>query len=158
MPFKIFIHGLESSNRGAKALFFKERYPDMVIPDFRGDLPDRMRALESILEGKSDIRLVGSSFGGLMATLFTFQNESKVDRLILLAPAIHMLEEGSHKQGHVFVPVTIYHGTRDEIIPLEGVEKAAKRLFLNLSFNSVEDDHYLHRTFKALDWDRLLLQ
>ncbi|MBW2000420.1 MAG: alpha/beta hydrolase, partial [Deltaproteobacteria bacterium] len=149
---------LESSNRGTKALFFKERYPDMVIPNFRGDLPDRMKALGSILKGKSDIRLVGSSFGGLMATLFTLQNESRVDRLILLAPAIHLLEEGSHKQGHVSVPVTIYHGTGDEVIPLEEVENAAKRLFLNLSFNRVEDDHYLHRTFKALDWDRLLLQ
>jgi hypothetical protein len=27
---------------------------------------------------------------------------------------------------------------------------------MNLKFNAVEDDHFLHNTFATLDWDRLL--
>jgi hypothetical protein len=32
----------------------------------------------------------------------------------------------------------------------------APKLFTRLSFNVVDDDHFLHRTFKSLDWDALL--
>ena len=87
MSFKIFIHGLESSNKGTKSVFFKERFPEMIIPHFTGDLQERMGNLDEILEDKSGIRLVGSSFGGLMAAIFAMENEPRVDKLILLAPA-----------------------------------------------------------------------
>ena len=70
MSVRIFIHGLESSNQGTKSIYFRERYPDMIIPHFTGDLKERLDKLGEILSGKSDIRLVGSSFGGLMASLF----------------------------------------------------------------------------------------
>lgn len=157
MPLKMFIHGLESSNRGTKALFFKKKYPDMAIPNFKGDLPERMKKLESVLSGKSGITLVGSSFGGLMATLYTLANESRVDKVILLAPAIHLLDRTLKEIRHIAVPATIYHGTDDEVIPLQRVEEAAKNIFSNLTFNRVEDDHSLHRTFEAINWDQLLL-
>jgi homoserine acetyltransferase len=55
----------------------------MIIPHFTGDLQKRMDTLKGVLRGKSRIRLVGSSFGGLMATIFTLENESMVERLIL---------------------------------------------------------------------------
>ena len=45
----------------------------------------------TILSGKADIKLVGSSFGGLMATLFTMENNPRVDKMILLAPAINLI-------------------------------------------------------------------
>jgi predicted esterase len=54
------------------------------------------------------------------------------------------------------MPVAIYHGTQDPVIPLSEVQSVAPKLFLNLSFNVVDDDHYLHRTFKTLDWEALL--
>ena len=28
---RVFIHGLESSSRGTKGVFFRDRYPDMII-------------------------------------------------------------------------------------------------------------------------------
>lgn len=156
MSFKIFIHGLESSNQGTKSIFFRERYPDMIIPNFTGSLEKRMEKLNEILSERSDIRLVGSSFGGLMGSIFTMENESRVERLILLAPAINMMGFAEYGGKSISVPVYVYHGKDDEVIPLKDVEQVAKKTFQNLSFNSMDDDHSLHKTFKSIDWDRLL--
>ena len=156
MPCKIFIHGLKSSNEGTKSIFFRQHYPEMIIPYFAGDLPERMEKLRNILAGQTGIRLVGSSFGGLMGTMFTLENESRVERLVLLAPAINLLSEIDHIPKKISVPVWLYHGNEDDVIPLIEVEAAAKKLFSNISFYKVEDDHFLHRTFKTIDWDTLL--
>lgn len=156
MPFRIFVHGLKSSNKGTKSVFFKQKYPDMAVPNFRGNLPERMGKLEEILSGKTGIRLVGSSFGGLMGTIFAMENEPKVEKLVLLAPAINLMEKIDQYQKEISVPVWIYHGRDDEVIPLNKVETVARNIFRNLSFQKVEDDHFLHRTFKTIDWDGLL--
>ena len=153
---RIFIHGLESSNKGTKAVFFREKYPDMIIPTFTGNLPERMEKLNRILSDKSGIRIVGSSFGGLMASLFSMENGSQVKRMILLAPAINMIGATPQKKRTVMVPVRIYHGRDDTVIPLKEVDVIANKIFSDLSFNVVEDDHFLHKTFKTLDWDTLL--
>lgn len=154
---KIFVHGLESSNQGTKSLFFREYYPDMIIPHFTGNLRERMVTLEEVLSNRSGIRFVGSSFGGLMASIFTVQYEARVDRLILLAPAINMMPEESRAKRKISVPVHIYHGTYDEVIPLKDVEREAEGLFHNLTFHVVDDDHFLHNTFRTIDWDKHLL-
>jgi predicted esterase len=156
MSVKIFLHGLESSNKGIKSIFFRERYPDMIIPNFTGALQLRMEKLNRLLSGKTNIRLVGSSFGGLMATLFAMENESGVEKMTLLAPAINLLHFAPHEYKKLSVPVCIYHGSGDDVIPLAEVEPVAKEVFSNLSFNVVEDDHFLHKTFKSIDWDNLL--
>jgi predicted esterase len=156
MPVRIFIHGLESSNRGTKGAYFREQYPDMLVPHFEGNLEERMKTLRELLSGKSGIRLVGSSFGGMMGTIYAFENASSLTRLILLAPAIHMLEERMLKSGAVSIPTWIYHGTNDSVIPLASVDQVAKTIFTNLTFHRVDDDHFLHKTFKALRWDELL--
>ena len=156
MPLRIFLHGLESSNQGTKSVFFKEKYPDMIIPNFTGSLRERMGKLEKILSNTSGIRLVGSSFGGLMATIFTMENEPRVERLILLAPALNLLWFSHCQLKPISVPVCIYHGKDDEVIPLSAVEYMADRYFHNPSFHKVDDDHFLHNTFKNIDWDDLL--
>ena len=156
MSVKIFIHGLESSNQGTKSIYFRERYPDMIIPNFPGSLEERMEKLREILSGKSGIRLVGSSFGGLMASIFAMENEHLVERLILLAPAINLMEFTDYHKKSISVPVLIYHGRNDEVIPLDKVKKVAEISFLNLSLHIMADDHSLHGTFKTLDWDRIL--
>ena len=200
MSFRIFIHGLESSNQGTKSVFFREKYPDMLIPYFTGPLDERMRDLRGVLIRKRGVILVGSSFGGLMATIFAVENEERVDRLILLAPAINLVEFADyvkkpecpdlprrdewpcgfgsdrppnangffhrrspvlphgvlHGSKSISVPVWIYHGRSDEVIPLNDVERVGRSVFRDLSFHAVEDDHYLHKTFRRLDWDRLL--
>jgi len=156
LSFRIFIHGLESSNQGTKSVFFREKYPDMAIPYFTGPLDERMRSLRSVLFQKTGIILVGSSFGGLMATIFAMENEERVERMILLAPGINLVEFVHYRSKTLSVPVWIYHGRSDEVIPLNDVERVARSVFHDLSFHVVEDDHYLHKTFKTLDWDRLL--
>ena len=156
MIHRIFIHGLESSNQGTKAVFFRDKYPDMILPTFEGPLQTRMERLKQILLGKSEIRIVGSSFGGLMGTLYAMENEAHVKQMILLAPAIHMIEFTPGKRKRVALPVSIYHGTADTVIPLSKVQRVATEFFTDLSFNVVDDDHYLHKTFKTQDWDTLL--
>jgi pimeloyl-ACP methyl ester carboxylesterase len=155
LSLRIFIHGLDSSNQGTKSVFFKEKYPDMVIPYFTGSLDERMKSLRSALFQKRALSW-GSSFGGLMAAIFAMENEERVDRMILLAPAINLVEFADYRSKTLSVPVWIYHGSADEVIPLNEVEKVAKSVFHHLSFHVVEDDHYLSQTFKTLDWDRLL--
>jgi pimeloyl-ACP methyl ester carboxylesterase len=153
---KIFIHGLESSNQGAKAIYFRERFPEMLIPYFSGDLRQRMDALYEILKINRDITLIGSSFGGLMASLFAMGDEERVDRLILLAPALNFMESSGFHQREISVPVLIYHGEQDEVIPIQAVEKATEKYFRNFTFNRVQDDHFLHKTFQTIDWKTLL--
>ncbi|MGD2125184.1 MAG: YqiA/YcfP family alpha/beta fold hydrolase [Desulfobacteraceae bacterium] len=156
MAVRIFLHGLESSNQGTKAVFFRERHPDMILPNFTGPLEERMEKLNGILSEKTGIILVGSSFGGLMASIFAMENEPRVDRLVLLAPAINLMDSTEYSEQRISVPVWIYHGKEDEVIPLKDVEKVANKVFSNLSFEVVDDDHFLHKTFKNLDWDSLL--
>ena len=152
----MFIHGLESSNQGTKAVFFREKYPDMVIPHFTGPLPQRMEKLHSILSDQREIILVGSSFGGLMASIYAMEKGERVRKLILLAPAIHLMEFTSHQEKRLTLPVWIYHGRQDTVTSLEEVEDVAKKVFEDLRFHAVDDDHYLHKTFRKIPWDQLL--
>ncbi len=153
---RIFIHGLESSNKGTKSVFFREKFSDMIIPTFVGTLPERLSALDRFLAHKSGIRIVGSSFGGLMGALFAMNNEERVHRLILLAPAIHMIHLAPGTVRRISTPVHVYHGTEDAVIPLDDVRKAAVKYFETLTFHEVADDHFLHGTFKTIPWDTLL--
>ena len=130
----------------------------MIVPNFSGNLPERMEKLGGILSGKTGIRLVGSSFGGLMGTIFTLENEPRVEKLVLLAPAIHLMPELDYGKKKISVPVFIYHGYDDEVIPLNKVEDVATNMFTNLSLQKVDDDHFLHRTFKNIDWEDLLIR
>jgi pimeloyl-ACP methyl ester carboxylesterase len=142
VPVRIFIHGLESSNQGTKGVFFKEKFPDMIIPNFPGSLQERMEKLRGILAGKSGIRMVGSSFGGLMAAMFAAEHENRVEKLILLAPALNLMEFSDYHEKKIAVPVWMYHGRDDEVIPLEAVEGIAKKIFQNLTFHAMDDDHW----------------
>ena len=153
---RIFIHGLESNNQGTKAVYFRKNFPGMLTPNFPGSLDERMTTLRALLSGKREVILVGSSFGGLMASIFTMENEPGVKRLILLAPAINLMEFSPYRDRRIQVPVHIYHGRQDEVIPLEEVRIVASRVFPDLTFNAVDDDHYLHKTFEKIEWDSLL--
>lgn len=157
MVTRIFIHGLDSSNQGTKSRFFRETYPDMIIPNFDGPLQERMEKLDRVLSNHSRIRMVGSSLGGLMATLFAMDHPLEVERIALLAPALHMLEFVPEKKDKtVSAPAWIFHGTADALIPPALVAPIARRIFLDLHFREVEDDHMLHRIFRDIPWDAIL--
>ncbi|MEJ2109212.1 MAG: alpha/beta fold hydrolase [Acidobacteriota bacterium] len=153
---RIFIHGLESSGSGTKGSFFHQRYPGMIVEDYTGSFEQRMNQLQEILDGKNNLIMVGSSFGGLMAAVYACLQPENVQKLILLAPALHLDAYKPYHDKKLKIPTTIYHGLQDDVVPLQTVKALSENIYLNLSFNTVQDDHVLHRTFPALDWDALL--
>ncbi|HTY63782.1 MAG TPA: alpha/beta fold hydrolase [Acidobacteriota bacterium] len=155
-PTLVFIHGLESSGWGTKGIFFRERYPGMIIEDFEGPFEQRMEKLEGLLAEKNNLILVGSSYGGLMAAVYACLHEPRVRKLILLAPALHLEPFDPYLDTILQVPIVIFHGLQDDVVPLDAVKTIARRSFANHTFTALDDDHPLHRTFATLDWDTLL--
>ncbi len=153
---RVFIHGLESSSQGVKGVFFRQRYPDMMIEDFHGSLKERMEKLNRLLGGMDDLILVGSSYGGLMAAIYACENELRVKKLILLAPALHIVDLAPCLSRKVQIPVSLFHGIHDDVVPPETVQAIARRIFACLDHHLVDDDHSLHITFPLMDWKALL--
>ena len=148
----IFIHGLEGSSQGVKARLLRESYPDILIPDFRGSLDERMVTLYTLLGDAPGWVMIGSSFGGLMAALFACQRPEQVDKLVLLAPALIWPDFANSPPDPISVPVLLYHGRQDDLIPLEAVRTLAEQVFLDLDMCVVDDDHGLYKTAHAIDW------
>lgn len=153
---RVFIHGLESSSQGTKGVYFRERYPDMIIEDFEGPLGQRMEKLNGLLEGRKDLVLVGSSFGGLMAAIYACQNESRVRKVVLLAPALHVPDFSRYLDRRLKIPVLLVHGKNDDVVPPDIVKAIAEKVFENLEYRLVDDDHSLHESFPLMDWEALL--
>jgi len=154
----VFIHGLESTSQGTKGQFFRQFFPQMIIEDYTGDFATRMRKLSGLLSGSADLILVGSSFGGLMATQYAIENEDRVKKMILLAPALNLPEFRPHGHTKLHLPVIIYHGTDDNIVDPYTVKTIALKYFSNLEHNFVDDDHSLHKTFPLINWKKLLIE
>jgi pimeloyl-ACP methyl ester carboxylesterase len=152
----IFIHGMVSSGQGFKARLLRRQFPHILTPDFDGSLEGRMAQLLPILSDQPDWTIIGSSFGGLMGALFTCQHPGQVRKLILLAPALIWPDFADALPPSVSMPTVIYHGRGDTVIPLEAVRPLAERVFLNLDFREVDDDHRLQATVQAIDWPALL--
>jgi predicted esterase YcpF (UPF0227 family) len=152
----LFIHGLWGSSQGVKATLLREIFPDILTPDLRGELHERMGELGVILGKKTGWTIIGSSLGGLMAAMFTCQNPDQVTKLILFAPALIWPDFVNSLPDPVSVPTVIFHGNQDNIVPLQQVKEIAGRVFLNLTFNVVDDDHGLYKTVHAIDWHTLL--
>jgi predicted esterase len=153
----IYLHGSESDSNSGKARLFREWFPGMLTPDFTGSFAERMTQLHTILADKMDWTLIGSSYGGLMGTIFTLDHETQVRKLILLAPALTLdpLASLSNPQP-VSVPTSLIHGTLDTVVPLEPVRVIAQKLFTNLTYYIVEDNHRLQKSVHELDWKTIL--
>lgn len=155
MVTRAFIHGLESTAQGTKGRFFCKNFPQMIIENYTGDFAERMRKLRSLLDDKTDLIIVGSSYGGLMAVQYAIENERRVKKLVLLAPALSLAEFTPPSRA-LNVPVVLYHGSEDDIVDPEKVKDIAFRYFTALEYHLVPDDHVLHKTFPLLDWKKLL--
>ncbi len=153
---KIFIHGLISSGHGFKANLLRDIFPDILTPDFPGDLAQRMTKLEVILAQGEDHILIGSSFGGLMAAIYACNHPRRVQKIILLAPALPYHEFAAAPPAPCDVPAIVFHGIRDTIVPLAPTRTLAEQVFTHLVFNVVDDDHMLHETVQHLDWRQLV--
>jgi pimeloyl-ACP methyl ester carboxylesterase len=152
----VFIHGLEGTSQGTKATLLRSLFPDMLTPDFRGTLEERMAELYPVLGDQDVWTLVGSSFGGLMAALFACERPAQVRKLVLMAPALILPQFAASPPAAVDIPTVVYHGRQDQIVPLEPTRKLAQQVFRNLTFNEVDDEHGLYKTVFEIDWPMML--
>jgi pimeloyl-ACP methyl ester carboxylesterase len=103
-----YLHGFASSAQSTKARYFQERLTDLgqplVCPDFNG--PEfrtltMTRMLDQLGEalsrsGEAPATLIGSSLGGTLAVLAAERFGARVDRLVLMAPAVMFAKPGHH--------------------------------------------------------------
>lgn len=153
----IFLHGLASSSQAYKAGLIQKSFPELIVPDFTGSLWERMDQLYPILGDKQGWIIIGSSFGGLMGAIFTCDHPEQVRKLVLLAPALMLPEFIPYQERKpVSVPTHLIHGTQDTIVPLEKVREIATKVFKNLKFEIVDDNHGLHKSAGNMDWKSVL--
>jgi uncharacterized protein len=103
-----YLHGFASGAGSTKARYFGERLadlkpglvcPDFNIPDFRTLTMTRMLdQLDAELArgGAAPATLIGSSLGGTLAVLAAERFGARVDRLVLMAPAVMFAKPGHH--------------------------------------------------------------
>ena len=152
----IFIHGSDSNSQTYKAALLRDLFPGMLVPDFTGDLTARMDQLGGILGEQTGWTIVGSSLGGLMAALFAAWHPDQVRKLVLLAPALILPEFAKNPPQPIAIPTIIVQGIKDELIPLKPARELAERVFTDLTYMVVHDDHRLHETAQELDWKEIL--
>lgn len=153
----VFIHGSGGDkSQTYKARLLRGLVPGIITPDFDGDIPTRMTQLKAILGDQTGLTLIGSSLGGLMAALFAYQAPLQVRKLILLAPAVSLIEFVEIPPASIAIPTIIIQGTQDELIRLPAARVLAEKVFTHLTYQVVDDDHRLHRTAKEIDWKSLL--
>lgn len=152
----IFIHGLDSSSNSTKANWFRQNFPEVLLPDFNGSFSERFEKLHCITAGHEDLIMIGSSFGGLMAAAFALERPCQVKRLVLLAPALNTPEFARYPSSACSVPALIFLGRRDTVCPPVEVLPAACHRFTNLAIHQADEDHRLHRTFASIDWEAML--
>ena len=104
----VYLHGFASSPRSTKVGYFSDRLrergetlvcPDFNAPSFRTLTVTRMLAqLEGHVAqaGSAPVVLIGSSLGGTLAILAAARFGARVERLVLLAPAVMFAKPGHH--------------------------------------------------------------
>ncbi len=152
----IYLHGSDSNSQTYKAVLVRKIYPNLIAPDFTGTLDERMQQLYPIIGSASNWTLIGSSYGGLMAALFSSRFPEQVRKQILLAPALMLPEFAENLPAPINVPTIVIHGRQDEIVPIAKVKPLAEKVFRNLDYRLVDDDHRLHQTADKLDWKSLI--
>jgi len=138
----VYLHGFTSSPSSTKVRYFTERLrahgvtlvcPDLNEPDFRTLTMTRMLdQLEQQLPppaGGSPVVLMGSSLGGTLAILAAARAPSRVDRLVLLAPAVMFAKPGHH------------------LLPPERIEEWRRRGSLPFFHYGANEDRELDYTF-----------
>ena len=103
----IYLHGFASGPRSRKAQAFQSalaardiemEIPDLAMGDFEHlTISGQLRVIEELLDG-APCRLVGSSMGGYLASLYA-DSHPEVERLVLLAPAFGFVARWREMQG-----------------------------------------------------------
>jgi uncharacterized protein len=103
----LYLHGFASSPNSTKAAYFADRLrdrgialesPDFNAPDFSTMTMTRMldQLGVAIARAKEPATLIGSSLGGTLAILAAARFGARIDRLVLLAPAVMFAKPGHH--------------------------------------------------------------
>ena len=137
----VFIHGLEGTPQGKKPMFLREHFDTIAPAMDTSDLPAAiLTQAKALVEANPDV-VVGSSFGGAIAVALLEQGIWR-GPTVLLAPAAQRLSIRNTLPNNV--AVTIVHGTRDDIIPLEDSRALANTGTPSLvQLIEVDDDHRL---------------
>lgn len=92
-----------------------------------------------------------------MAALFSTRHPAQVRKQILLAPALMLPEFAENLPAPVDVPTLIIHGKQDTVVPVTVNKPLAEKVFRNLDYRLVDDDHRLHKIADQLDW-KIIIQ
>ncbi len=92
-----------------------------------------------------------------MATCYAIEYPTKINSLILLAPALNF-EEFSIPKIKLKIPTRIIIGRNDNVTPPARVIPQAKATFTNLKIKIFDDDHLLADIFEDLEWKDYLEQ
>ncbi len=143
----IFSHGKDSEPWGSKITAMDEVARSMGYQaesvDYRGmdDPLARVRRLLEFAHTTPVPILVGSSLGGHVATAASIKLQAR--GLFLLAPAFYMPGYEQYTPPPAECPLSIVHGWRDEIVPVE---------------NSIRYAGEYHGTLQVIDSDHRMLQ
>jgi pimeloyl-ACP methyl ester carboxylesterase len=157
-----YLHGFASSSNSTKAGYFADRLrehratlecPDFNIPDFSTMTMTRMLAQldRALTRAGEPATLIGSSLGGTLAVLGAARFGGRVNRLVLLAPAVMFAKPGHH----LLPPDRIAAWRSQGALPFFHYAYNEERL-LNVSFY---DDSLGHDAFgAAFDQPTLIFQ
>jgi uncharacterized protein len=137
----LYLHGFASSARSTKAGYFAERLreygvtlrcPDFNAPDFSTLTLTRM--LDQLKQEVEDsagraVTLIGSSLGGTLAILAAERFAARVNRVVLLAPAVMFAKPGHH------------------LLPPERIEEWRRRGSLPFFHYAASEERPLHYAF-----------
>ncbi len=140
----IFSHGQDGEPWGTKIMAMAEIARGLAYRvesvDYRG-MADPARRVDKLLAfcKSQDITpvLVGSSLGGHVATAVSMEAQAR--GLFLLAPAFYMPGYEQYTPKPAACPITIVHGWRDDVVPIENSIRYAREHGATL--HAIESDH-----------------
>lgn len=152
----VFSHGKESGPWGAKIAAMAEvaraQGFEVESVDYRGldDPAARVtRLIDSCRPLQGRLVLVGSSMGGHVCTAAS--KLLRAEGLFLLAPAFYMPGyEALTPSPPAECPVTIVHGWRDDVVPVEHSIRWAREHGATL--HVLDSDHRLHDRIREIDY------
>ena len=150
----VYLHGFASSPKSTKAGFLASHLrargvdlvcPDFNLPDFRTLTMTRMLAqLTEVVRAlpPEAVTLIGSSLGGTLAVLASSPLADRVERLVLLAPAVMFARPGHHLLAPERLEQWRHDATTSFVHYADGVERL-------LDFTFYEDS-LRHDAFESI--------